>query len=214
MKEKQLNVACIVAHPDDETLWAGGTIMSHPSWKCFVVSVFRGNDADSPEKFKKALNLLNAAGVMGTNCDSPEQMIPDEKELKRMILKLLPPIHFDIIISHHPSGECKGIAMNEAVGRAVIKLWNTKKVLADELWNFAYEDGNSEYYPEAINPASSHHILSEKIWMKKYKIITETYGFGEESWEAETTPRAEAFWKTNNLLHAKKWLLPSENEII
>jgi LmbE family N-acetylglucosaminyl deacetylase len=32
------NVAIIVAHPDDETLWAGGTILNHPSWKCFIIS--------------------------------------------------------------------------------------------------------------------------------------------------------------------------------
>ena len=39
-------VAVIVAHPDDETLWAGGTILSHPSWQWFIVCLCRGSDKD------------------------------------------------------------------------------------------------------------------------------------------------------------------------
>jgi len=213
MNEKRKTVACIVAHPDDETLWAGGTIMSHPSWKCFIVSVFRGKDADSASKFSKALKNLNSEGIMGNLYDEPEQKSPNEKEIKQIILNLLPPKHFDIIISHNPSGEYTRNIRNEEVGRTVIKLWNSGKITADELWNFAYEDGCKEYYPEAINPASFHHILKEQIWLKKYSIITETYGFEKNSWEAETTPRAEAFWKTKNLRDAKKWLMEYENEI-
>jgi LmbE family N-acetylglucosaminyl deacetylase len=30
------SVAVIIAHPDDETLWAGGIILSHPSWLWFI----------------------------------------------------------------------------------------------------------------------------------------------------------------------------------
>ena len=39
-------VALIVAHPDDETLWAGGTILSHPAWDCFIVCLCRGSDPE------------------------------------------------------------------------------------------------------------------------------------------------------------------------
>jgi hypothetical protein len=33
------------------------------------------------------------------------------------------------------------------------------------------------------------------IWQKKYDIITRIYGFAEDSFEAKTTPRLEAFWR-------------------
>jgi LmbE family N-acetylglucosaminyl deacetylase len=46
-------VAVIVAHPDDETLWAGGTILSHPSWQWFIVCLCRGSDKDRAPKFLK-----------------------------------------------------------------------------------------------------------------------------------------------------------------
>ena len=49
------SVAVIVAHPDDETLWAGGTILSHPEWKWFIVSLCRGNDQDRSVRFITSL---------------------------------------------------------------------------------------------------------------------------------------------------------------
>jgi len=42
--------------------------------------------------------------------------------------------------------------------------------------------------------------------LKKYSIITETYGFEKNSFEAETTPRAESFWQFTNSYDAQKWL--------
>ncbi len=45
-------VAIIVAHPDDETLWAGGTILSHPAWECFIICLCRGSDADRAPRFR------------------------------------------------------------------------------------------------------------------------------------------------------------------
>ncbi len=40
------SVAIIVAHPDDETLWAGGTILSHPLWSCYIACLSRKKDAE------------------------------------------------------------------------------------------------------------------------------------------------------------------------
>ena len=53
--KKSKSVAIIVAYPDDETLWAGGAIMAHLSWQCFIVSLCRKNDADRAPKFMKAV---------------------------------------------------------------------------------------------------------------------------------------------------------------
>jgi hypothetical protein len=108
-------VAVIVAHPDDEKLWAGGTILSHP-------------------------------------------------------------------------------------------FWNFSKISADELRTFAYEDGQKEYLPVPVKNAPVYRSLTKRIWLRKYSIITETYGFEKDSWEARTTPRQEAFWQFTNPFLAKKWL--------
>ena len=57
-EEKVKNVALIVAHPDDETLWAGGTILSHPSWKWFIVCLCRKSDKKRATKFYKVLQVF------------------------------------------------------------------------------------------------------------------------------------------------------------
>jgi LmbE family N-acetylglucosaminyl deacetylase len=199
-------VAIIVAHPDDETLWAGGTILSNPSWKCFIVCLSRKSDAERSAKFGKALKALKSEGMMGDLEDGPEQKHLDEKEVESAILDLLPSIHFDLIISHNPTGEYTRHLRHEEVGKAVITLWHAGKISTNELWTFAYEDGNKEYYPRSIEKATIYRKLTNWIWLKKYSIITSTYGFETNSWEAETTPRAESFWQFSNPNDARKWL--------
>jgi LmbE family N-acetylglucosaminyl deacetylase len=196
MKNKESkSIVVIVAHPDDETLWAGGTILSHPSNKWFILCLCRASDADRSAKFYKTLKLLNAEGIMGDLNDGPTQEPLDEKELEEYILKLLPATHFDLIITHSLKGEYTRHLRHEEVNKAVVKLWNKGKIVANELWTFAYEDGNKTYFPRAIEKADSYEILPEHVWSKKYKLITETYGFEKHSWEAETTTLAEAFWQ-------------------
>ena len=204
MGEKTKTVAIIVAHPDDETLWVGGTIMSNPSWKCFVVSLCRGNDTDRAPKFYKALKILNAEGIMGDLDDGPDQHPLNAKDIEIEILKLLPSIEFDLIITHSQSGEYTKHLRHEETSRTVLSLWQDGRLAASELWTFAYEDGNKKYYPLAIESASAYTILPQPIWQMKYRLITETYGFEKDSWEAKTTPVAEAFWQFTNPFDVKR----------
>ena len=197
--EKSKTVALVVAHPDDETLWAGGTILSHPSWKWFIVCLCRRSDMERATKFYKALQVLKSEGIMGDLDDGPEQKPLDEKEVEGAILDLLPQKQFDLIISHNPSGEYTRHIRHEEAGKAVIKLWHTGKITANELWTFAYEDGNKEYYPRPLENAPIYRLLTKRMWLRKYSIITETYGFEKNSWEAKTTPRSEAFWQFTDL---------------
>ncbi|MGD0581462.1 MAG: PIG-L family deacetylase [Bacteroidales bacterium] len=188
-------VAIIVAHPDDETLWCGGTILSNPEWNTFIVCLCRGNDKERAHRFFKALNCYGSKGIMGEIDDGPQQRPIDEEELNRAILHLLPPWHFDLLITHSPCGEYTRHIRHEEISKAVIKLWHSGKLSASELWTFAYEDNNKKYYPRPVGNADIFHTLSEIIWQKKYNIITKTYGFDRGSFEAETTPVSESFWK-------------------
>jgi hypothetical protein len=118
----------------------------------------------------------------------------------------LPSRHFDLIISHNPTGEYTRHIRHEEVSKAIIKLWYSGKISANELYTFAYEDGGKEYYPRPVQNASVYRTLTKRIWLRKYNIITKTYGFEKSSFEAETTPRAESFWQFTNSGDAKKWL--------
>jgi hypothetical protein len=124
-------------------------------------------------------------------------------------MELLPARHFDLVISHNPVGEYTRHKRHEEVSKAVINLWHSGKISAHELWTFAYEDGNKKYYPRPIQNASVCRTLTKRIWMRKYSIITETYGFEKSSFESETSPRAEAFWQFTDPDHARKWIKQS-----
>ena len=199
-------VAIIVAHPDDETLWAGGTILEHPTWNCFIISVCRESDTDRAPKFYKALKEFNSGGVMSDLDDGPEQNPLEEEYLEKTILYLLPEKKYDLIITHNPNGEYTRHLRHEEVSQAVINLWNNNKISTSELWTFAYEDGNKKHYPSAIKNATIYRQLRHKIWQRKYNIINETYGFALDSWELLTTPIEEAFWQFTNSHTAKEWL--------
>jgi len=185
--------AVIVAHPDDETLWAGGTILMHPEAKWTVATICRKNDADRAPKFFKVLEILGAEGAMGDLDDEAEQSPLVRHEVQRKILELLPSDRFDLIITHGLRGEYTQHLRHEETGKAVMTLWENKKLFAREIWRFAYEDGNGKYFPKAVQDADLKIRLPNEIWQKKYDIITKIYGFAPDSFEAKTTPRKEAF---------------------
>ena len=200
------SVAIIIAHPDDEILWAGGTILQNPQWKIFLLCLCRKNDKDRATKFYKVLKILNVQGNMRDLDDEPEQKPLNTVIVEQNILNSLPKQSFDLIITHSPKGEYTRHLRHEEVSKAVIMLWNDGKITTTELWAFAYEDGNKKYYPKAIENASYFEKLSSEVWMKKYKLIIETYGFNKDSWEAKTTPKSEAFWVFNKTKDAIKFL--------
>ena len=187
--------AVIVAHPDDETLWAGGLMLMYPDVDWTVVTLCRKSDLDRAPKFFKALERLNAVGFMADLDDGPEQTPLDNGEMQKTIAELLPSKRFDLVITHSTSGEYTRHLRHEETAKAVLELWNSDRLFADELWTFAYEDGNRKYLPRAIKNADLLVGLNDEIWRQKYDIITRIYGFSRESFEAKTTPKEEAFWR-------------------
>jgi LmbE family N-acetylglucosaminyl deacetylase len=189
------SAAVIVAHPDDETLWAGGMLLLNREIKWTIITLCRKSDADRAPRFFKAVKEYGAEGVMGDLDDGPEQKPLDNELIRGTILGLLPEKKFDIIITHNISGEYTRHLRHEETGRAVLELWHRGKLSARQVLTFAYEDGFKQYLPRAIESADLFAGLPGKVWKKKYEIITRIYGFGPESFEARTTPRQEAFWR-------------------
>jgi LmbE family N-acetylglucosaminyl deacetylase len=196
-QDTSLKVCIIVAHPDDETLWAGGMILMHSQWRCFIFSLCRAGDPDRAPKFKQALSNLGASGTMADMDDSPEQHPLSRYELQKSIVTGIDPPFCDLILTHGPKGEYTRHRRHEEVSQAVLELVQNGKIRCRELWQFAYEDGGGQYVPRADARASYSVFLPDDIWKRKYKIITEIYGFAPESWESRTTPRTEAFHRVD-----------------
>jgi LmbE family N-acetylglucosaminyl deacetylase len=190
------NALVIVAHPDDETLWAGGLMLSHPHWYFSVASLCRGSDSDRAPKFRRVCAALNATGCrIADTDDGPDQDPLALESIEETILGLYPAEHWDFVLTHSLQGEYTRHRRHEEVAGAVVDLWAHGRLCADELWMFAYEDDGRRKLPEAISGADLILPLTDEIFLKKFEIITQLYGFDTESWEGRATPRVEAFWR-------------------
>ena len=198
--------AILVAHPDDETLWAGGFVLEHAEWDWFIGTLCRASDPDRAPKFVRVLERLHAKGAMLDMDDGPEQQPLPTRDVQRQVLALLPKSHFDMLLTHGPQGEYTWHRRHVEVCQAVVALWRAGQISVDALWLFAYEDGERQYLPRAVQNAHVYQPLPQEVWRTKLDLMTEVYGFHPESWEARTTPQAEAFWCFESPHLLDRWL--------
>lgn len=191
---EHVNCAVIVAHPDDETLWVGGTLLMHLDSCWTVVTLTRRNDSDRAPRFHKALEHYSAKGIMGDLDDGPEQKPLRTIEVQDAIMDLLPSHRYDLVLTHSLWGEYTRHRRHEEVGRAVIALRESRRLSTGDIWMFAYEDNGGKHLPRPVGNSDVYIRLPQEIWEHKYRIITDVYGFDRDSFEAKTTPREEAFW--------------------
>lgn len=197
--------AVIVAHPDDETLWAGGAVLSRRGWHWTVVTLCRKSDLDRAPRFSKVLEELGATGRMEDLDDGPDQTPLADEVVRDAVRSVLPERRYDVILTHSPFGEYTRHRRHEEVSEAVTRLWEAGELRADELWLFAYGDSDKKHLPKAISRAPLGGELAEPVWQQKQTIMESIYGFAGDSWEARTNPRSEAFWCFSNPTEYHSW---------
>lgn len=198
--------AVIVAHPDDETLWAGGTLLICHGWQWSIFALCRASDPDRAPKFRRVMELYGAGGGMADLDDAPEQTPLSQDEVRQAILTTLPGKEFDVIFTHGPRGEYARHLRHEETSAAVLGLWESGELVAKEVLMFAYEDGGGLYVPRAVQSAHVRTPLPPRIWQRKHEILTGVYGFSPESFEARAAPVVEAFWCFASPEKARRWV--------
>jgi LmbE family N-acetylglucosaminyl deacetylase len=183
----------IVAHPDDETLWSGGTILSHSEINWTIMTLCRKSDPDRAPKFLKVAKQLGAKGFMADLDDGPDQKPLKQTDIQKTILSALSEKSFDIILTHNPKGEYTRHLRHEETSQAVLGLWNDSKLKAKQLLSFAYEDGGGKYTPRPVENADIVIKLTKNVWQMKKDIIIGSYGFSPDSFEAKAVSKVEAF---------------------
>jgi len=201
----------IVAHPDDETLWAGGQLLLRRDWRWTVVAMCRGSDPDRRPRFFRALKQLGARGRIADLDDEPEQRPLSDAHVCEALFAELDESTYDLVLTHSPDGEYTRHRRHEEVSRAVLGLWQEGRIDAPELWLFAYHDNGGNGLPLSIDQADLTFRLSENVWLRKRDIIEKTYGFGPGSWEYDTTPATEAFWRVESPGDLRRWALLGRN---
>ncbi len=180
----------VVAHPDDEILWAGGTMLLHPETRWTVAALCRRADPDRAPRFRAVLEYLGASGVLGDLDDGPEQTPLSRAVVMDAARALVGDSYADLILTHGIAGEYTRHRRHEEVGAAVLALWDVGALRGRALWAFAYRDA------QPIAGADVVHELPPEIQERKRHLVTEVYGFAPDGFEANAAPRAEAFWRS------------------
>jgi LmbE family N-acetylglucosaminyl deacetylase len=196
----------VVAHPDDEVLWAGGLILMHRSVTWTILALCRKSDPDRNPKFFRVAGELGAQGIMGDMDDGPEQHPLPSSDVERMILSLLPQRSFDLVVSHSPVGEYTRHRRHEETSNAVQALWRRGELSSPELWLFAYEDGGGTGDPQPIPDAHRLVSLDGPTHLEKMRLITDVYGFSRDGFEGRAVSSVEAFWTFTTVTELDDWL--------
>ncbi|MFH1802492.1 MAG: PIG-L family deacetylase [archaeon] len=188
----------IVAHPDDETIWMGGTILQNPTWEWTIFSLCRADDPDRAPKFKKVCKHLHAKPIITDLDDESEEPLSTEG-IKETILENLPKTNYDFIFTHGANGEY-GHIRHVGVHEAVTELVKEKKIQCEKLWCFDYipSKQKSMHDQETFIPITNTKAdwiikLTDKQHKEKLKTITKIYEFKPPIFETKAAGKKEAF---------------------
>lgn len=183
----------VVAHPDDEIIWMGGTIIKFSEWDWHALSLCRANDSDREPRFREAARELGVTSYISDLDDSPilQLLSPELTEIKSRILQLVP-YQFDLIFTHARNGEYTRHERHEQVHRAICEMVDDGDLVGD-LAFFAYDDGSGSHSPKPDPGADVVIDLDRSEFALKQHIIRNIYGFGPGSFEYEAVGPREAF---------------------
>jgi len=128
--------AVLVAHPDDETIWMGGCLLSYPLIKWEIISLCRGGDPDRAPKFQRVCERYGALGRMADFDDEGRvDLAASVPALEKIIAGFLSGHAYDYIFTHGAGGEY-GHERHRGVHQAVVNLLASGRLRAREVFFF------------------------------------------------------------------------------
>jgi len=196
--KKKVRALCLVAHPDDESIWMGGTILKNMGWEWTIFSLSRKNDSDRMPKFKKVCEKYGAVGIISDLDDESSRPLTT-KEIVKEIKQNLPRKEYDYIFTHGKNGEYGHIRHKE-IHRAVEWMRKKGELKCGKLFNFSYVGGDEEAFnnpgvkiPVANSSADWVVSLDSSTWKTKRETVELMHGFPRNGFEVLASGRKEAF---------------------
>lgn len=175
-----VKAAIVVAHPDDETIWTGGLLLSKQTWDWKIFIATKYDTEDRPNEFKKAIENYKNYGVSTLDYEFIEVM-PDIQEYDKLskseIVQKLNTVDlsvFDVIFTHNIDGEY-GHGNHRVLGELLIeKGLNTWRVLCPAIQN-PREKQIGEYIETVY--------LTPEVLDRKRKLFQSCYTTQQYLWE-------------------------------
>lgn len=188
-KEKE-DVLVIVAHPDDETIWMGGTLLRNKNkWNTSIISLCRRDDKDRAPKFRKVCDIYKAKSFMSDLEDETLGEIPTS-EVKQRIPDSIRKIKWDALYTHGKNGEY-GHKRHKIVHNAVEEMLKDKEIKAGKVFFFSYLIKGR--FACANARADKFINLRDVELIRKKGIIKNVYGFDDGSFEVTCAKKRESF---------------------
>lgn len=188
----------IVAHPDDETIWMGGTILKNSQWNWTIIALCRKNDSDRMPKFLEVCKFYNANAIISDLDDEKLEPLSVRKVIEK-IKQLIPKKKYDYIFTHGRNGEY-GHLRHKEVHKAVKKMIENNELECEKVYYFSYKKGEKSTpgIPELKIPKPDENSdlvisLDNHQYFNKLKLIKDIYGFRSNDFETLSCSHCEAF---------------------
>jgi LmbE family N-acetylglucosaminyl deacetylase len=185
----------VVAHPDDETIWMGGTIMLNPSVKWTILCLTRASDADRAPKFARICRIFGAKGAMADLDDEDGlSQVESRMAIERIVASQTRGQSYDYLFTHGENGEY-GHKRHKETHRAVRSLLEAGKLRTKQVYFFNYRKARPGVRPSMAPKPDSDALLKldPAIFNLKKRLQAEIHGYAWDGIDVGLCTRTEAF---------------------
>ncbi len=175
-------ILCIVAHPDDEVLGLGGTLIKHVSYgdSVDVIILSEGEKSKSVKTERNSKRISNAKScnnIMGSNLYKifgfPDQQLDKVSHLKivKKIENCVEKLKPDIIYTHHPSDINSDHQITAHTTLVAVRPISYHKVMPEIR---CFETPSSTEQAPNVDPyifKPNFYVCIENVWKKKIEAV-------------------------------------------